>query len=208
MFAIVQAKRALSAIRRSMDENRDYLIEIDSQVGDGDLGLTMTKAFTTADEQMADVEEADLGKFFMQAGMAMSKAAPSTMGTLVGGGFMRAGKAVKGKEGLGPLDLAEFLRAFSDGIMELGKTQPGNKTIVDVLHPVAEAAEKAVANGGGFAELAEAVRRAASEGNEAAKQMVSQHGKAAIYRDQTKGKPDPGATAGVFIIEGLLSALD
>lgn len=208
MFGIDQAKAGLSAIRKKMEENRDYLIEIDSHIGDGDLGLTMVKAFAAADVHVTDSEESDIGKLFMHTGMAMSKAAPSTMGTLIGGGFMRAGKTMIGKTELNTLDFAKFLRAFSDGIMDLGKTKIGNKTIVDVLNPSAEAAEKVVNEGGGFSELVAAVYRAAVAGNEATKHMISQHGKAAVYREQTKGRPDPGATAGLFLIDGLLSSFN
>lgn len=145
MFDIANAKAALHAIRLLMEENQDVLIAIDSAMGDGDLGLTMTKAFRTADEQMTASEESDIGRFFAQAGMIMAKAAPSTMGTLVATGFMRGGKAVRDTSVMSPADLALFFRAFSDGIMERGKTQPGNKTIVDVTDPVASALEDTVA---------------------------------------------------------------
>ena len=202
------AKKALRAIRTLMDANRDRLIELDSAIGDGDLGLTMTKAFAAADEALADSDETDIGKIFSQAGMAMAKAAPSTMGTLVATGFMRGGKAVRGKTALEPADVAAFFRAFADGVMERGKTQPGEKTIVDVLDPVATAAADSVGSGGDMASLAGAAREAGEAGLEAARGMMSQHGKAAIYREQTIGKPDPGATAGLLVIQGFAAALE
>ena len=206
MFDVSQAKAALHAIRLTMEENRDRLIELDSVVGDGDLGLTMSKAFVTADHEVAESSETDVGKLLMQAGMTMAKAAPSTMGTLVGTGFMRGGKALKDKTECSPADIASFFRAFADGVMERGKTKPGNKTIVDVLEPVAVAAESAAA-GGEMATVADAILDAARQGEEAAREMMSQHGKAAIYREQTIGKPDPGAVAGRMIVESFVSVL-
>lgn len=208
MFGVSQAREVLSTIRATMVEKRDFLIELDSVIGDGDLGLTMAKAFTAADEQSASFEDDDIGKFFSQAGMAMAKAAPSTMGTLVGTGFMRGGKALKGKTQIEPTDIAAFFRAFADGLMERGKTAPGEKTIVDVFDPVATACASAVAHGADFGALAKRAREAAYQGREEAKGMMSQHGKAAIYREQTKGKEDPGANAGVFVVEGFVAVME
>lgn len=207
MFGIEQARRALSTIRNTMVEKRDFLIELDSAIGDGDLGLTMSKAFITADDEMAGFDGDDIGKFFSQAGMAMAKAAPSTMGTLVGTGFMRGGKALKGITEAGPREMAAFFRAFADGLMERGKTAPGEKTIVDVFDPVATGSAQVADDGGDLVALADRAVKAAYEGREAAKGMMSQHGKAAIYREQTQGKEDPGANAGVFIVEGIAAAM-
>ncbi|MFW5695096.1 MAG: dihydroxyacetone kinase family protein [Alkalispirochaeta sp.] len=205
MLTIDTAKEILHNLNQVMAENQDYLIQIDSVIGDGDLGLTMSKAFRTADEQLAGADEDDVGMFFAKAGMAMAKAAPSTMGSLVATGFMKGGKAVKGKSEWAAADVATFFRAFSDGVMERGKTQPGNKTIVDVLDPVAGALEAAVDTGADFATLAERAVEAARQGEEAARNMTSQHGKAAIYREQTVGKQDPGAAAGLLIVQGFFS---
>lgn len=201
-----RAKAAIHAIRVLMEENQDGLIEIDGIIGDGDLGLTMVKAFRTADAEITDSGEKDVGKLMAKAGMVMAKAAPSTMGSLVATGFMKGGKAVTGRsEVLGATDVADFFRAFSDGIMERGKTKPGNKTIIDVTDPVATAlAEAATANMDGPA-LAVAAVDAAHAGEILARNMTSQHGKAAVYREQTVGKRDPGASAGVLIIRGFFS---
>lgn len=207
MFGIEQARYALSMIRETMVEKRDFLIELDSAIGDGDLGLTMAKAFTSADDEMAGFDGDDIGKFFAQAGMAMAKAAPSTMGTLVGTGFMRGGKALKGVTDAGPGEMAVFFRAFADGLMERGKTKPGEKTIVDVFDPVATRCAAAADEGSDMTALADRAVEAAHNGREAAKEMMSQHGKAAIYREQTQGKEDPGANAGVFIVEGIAAAM-
>ncbi len=117
-------KSILTRLKQVMDDERDRLIELDQAIGDGDLGLAMTKAFTAAAEEADASEETLPGKLLMRAGMVIAKAAPSTMGTLVATGFMRGGKAVGEAEAIGPGELAAFWRAFVDGIMQRGKTQP------------------------------------------------------------------------------------
>ena len=198
------AKRAIHAIRELMEENRDHLIELDAAIGDGDLGLTMTRAFSAADDGLATLEEPDVGKVLARAGMIMADAAPSTMGTLIATGFMRGGKAIRGKEHLAPEDIAAFFRAFSDGLMERGKSKPGEKTVVDVIEPVAVALAQAPPE---FTALAAAGVEAATAGLEATRDMVAQRGRAAVFRDQTRGRQDPGATAGALVVRGFLSAL-
>lgn len=201
-------KAAIRAIRSLMEANKDYLIELDSIIGDGDLGLTMSKAFRVADETISDSEESDVGNLLIRIGMVIAKAAPSTMGTLIATGFLRGGKVLKERSTLSPGDVAAFFRAFSDGIMERGKTKPGNKTIVDVTIPVAAALEKVSKDPDADGPtLAEAAIKAARTGAENAKQLTSQNGKAAVYREKTVGKPDPGAAAGVLIVEGFFSIM-
>ena len=89
-------KSLLNCFAEVMQENREFLIEQDSIVGDGDLGLTMSDGFQAAAEAVRKSDETDAGKLLYMAGKAMSVAVPSTMGTLMASGFMQAGKALKG----------------------------------------------------------------------------------------------------------------
>ena len=101
-----------------MTENRTVLIELDSVIGDGDLGITMEKGFVAAAQAAQNLSEEEPGAVFMKAGMAMARAAPSTMGTLMSTGLMRGGKAVAGKTELSVLDMKAFLMAFLQGVMD------------------------------------------------------------------------------------------
>jgi dihydroxyacetone kinase-like protein len=201
------AARAVHAVRLLMDEHRDRLVALDQAVGDGDLGLTMTKAFAAADEYAASAAGVTPGKMLMQAGMAIAKAAPSTMGTLVATGFMRGGKAVADAAALDTPALATFFRAFTAGIMERGKTQPGNKTVVDALDPAATALEAAAARRADMRAALTEAATAAENGRAAARQMMSQHGKAAVFREQTIGVDDPGAAVGALILQGFAQSV-
>jgi dihydroxyacetone kinase-like protein len=195
----------MHGLRSLMEEKKDYLVELDATMGDGDLGLTMAKAFISADEEIQGGGEEDIGKILMKAGLTMAKSAPSTMGTLIATGFMRGGKALSGKQELGTADLAEFFRAFVQGLMDRGKAKPGDKTIIDSLHPAAEAL--AAEKDGGLKKALAAALEAAEAGLEATKEMIAQHGRVAYYKEQSLGKVDPGATVGVYIIQGFARAV-
>ena len=103
-------------------EKKDTLTKMDSEMGDGDLGLTMSKGFAglpgIIEEQM---DETNLGGTLMKSGMKLASLIPSTMGTLMASGFMSAGKALKAKSELKPEDMVTFLDAFAEGIKNRGK---------------------------------------------------------------------------------------
>jgi dihydroxyacetone kinase-like protein len=188
-------------IKNIIDANQEKLMELDSVMGDGDLGFTMTKAFAAAYEEAGRSEEKIPGKLLTRLGMVIAKTSPSTMGTLVATGFMKGGKSIDTYEEMGPAELAAFFEAFVKSIMERGKSVPGNKTIIDTLFPAAEALRLSVNES--LAEGISAARDASQKGLEASTKMKAQHGRAAYYQDDSIGKQDGGATVGTFIIEGF-----
>ena len=200
---IQDIRSIVSGIAVLMEEKKEELIRLDGAMGDGDLGLTMEKSFSAARDEAGKIDEPDLGKFLMKIGMAMARAAPSTMGTLMATGFMSGGKAVTGKSALGGAELAAFFEAFAAGIMQRGKSKPGDKTVVDVLLPASQAFSAAVSSGAGLPEAFRKLREAAATGREQAKEMMAQHGRLAYYQEQSRGREDPGAVAGTYVLQGF-----
>jgi len=189
-----------SQLKNIAEKNKEYYIELDSIMGDGDLGLTMVSAFKALAEFAESNTDDDIGLMIMKAGMAMAKAAPSTMGTLMATGFMRGGKKLKGFDKIDITGMKDFWKAFVEGIMDRGKAKPGEKTIVDVLYPAAMAFEEAAARGSDMAGAMRCAKIAAQAGVEATKNMVAQHGRAAYYQEKSKTLQDPGATVGSMVI--------
>jgi dihydroxyacetone kinase-like protein len=194
--------KILQNLKQLFNDSKDFLVDLDSKMGDGDLGLTMSKAFTAAHDEVVNTKETDIGNIFMKAGMVMAKAAPSTMGTLMATGFMRGGKSITGKEEISTADLVDFFQAFVGGIMERGKSKPGEKTVVDSLKPAADTLE-ALKGEDPQKALQEALL-SAERGLEASKDMIAKHGRIAYYKEQSKGQQDPGATAGVILVKGFI----
>jgi dihydroxyacetone kinase-like protein len=196
-------KSIFSILSNKMTEEQELLTQLDSVMGDGDLGLTMTRCFLAAAAEAKKSEEQIPGKLFIKAGLVMAKAAPSTMGTLLATGFMRGGKSVETKQEIDLEALAVFFDSFVRSIMERGKSAPGNKTIIDVLFPVAQSLQKAVSENKNLTVGLEEAYAAAKTGLHASTQMKAQYGRAAYYQDASIGKQDGGATVGVYLIEGF-----
>lgn len=192
----------LARLKTLMEEKKDFLIELDGKVGDSNLGLTMSKGFAAAAEAVAASTEPP-GKLLARAGMAIARAAPSTMGTLVATGFMRGGKALEGVEALGTPEMRRFWEAFLNGILERGKAQPGEKTVIDALAPALKALQEAEVAAAPLPAALRAASTAAAAGVEATKAMVAQRGKAAAFQERTRGLPDAGATVGAMLVEAF-----
>lgn len=189
-------------------EKKDELCEMDAKLGDGDLGLTMSKGYSSLPGLMR--EEAagaggDIGKMLMKAGMKMSSLVPSTMGFLMSTGVMEGGKALKGRTELDGAGLADYLTGFAAGIQKRGKCEAGQRTIYDAVLPAAQAAARTVAEkpAASLDEVISAALEAARTGVEATKDMVPVFGKAAVHAAACAGVPDQGATAGYYKILGL-----
>ena len=200
-FTVQQLKRLLENLANTMKEEKQALIDLDSVMGDGDLGLTMEKVFCGASQKMSTSEESDIGKFLFKAGAAMAEAAPSTMGTLMGSAFMEAGKQLKNRICIAPNEWAIFAAGLKEGITKRGKAQVGEKTIIDVLSPVASALEGKQTNS--VQEILNEALLTAERALEQTKSMQAQHGRAAYYGVKSIGHQDAGATVAYLIYKTL-----
>jgi dihydroxyacetone kinase-like protein len=125
------------------------------------------------------------------------------MGTLTATGFLRASKPLENAQSLGTKEMAAFWLAFRDGIAERGKAKVGEKTIIDVLDPVARKMEEAAAAGTSLPTALADAANVADEALENTRSMVAQHGKAAAFQQKTLGLQDAGATVGVLLLRSM-----
>ncbi len=202
MLSANDFKKLMQHWAEVMVAHRDYLIELDSHVGDSDLGLTMGDGFTAASRAIADSDETDIGKLAYTAGKAMSTAVPSTMGTLMASGLMSVGKALRGKTELDSQGVADLFQAFFDGVQNRGKAQVGDKTFLDGLYGAVESLKVDAAAGGSMTEAAKRAAEAAHRGFLGTKGMIAQFGRAAGRGEQSRDLLDPGAAVADLLMKG------
>ena len=203
MLQASDLKKLMQHWAEVMVQNRDYLIDLDSHVGDSDLGLTMGDGFTAASTAIADMDETDIGKLAYSAGKAMSTAVPSTMGTLMASGFMAAGKALKGITEMDDKTVADFFQAYFDGVQSRGKAQVGEKTFLDGLIGAVESLKADAANGSPLNEAAKHASEAAHQGFLNTKGMPALHGRAGGRGEQSRDLLDPGAAVADLLMKGF-----
>jgi phosphoenolpyruvate---glycerone phosphotransferase subunit DhaL len=206
MSITLQGTDIVNAIRRAgqaLVAQTDYLTSLDQAIGDGDMGITMGKIGAALIEFVDATAVDDIGKYLYQLGTVVNKTAPSTMGTLTAGALMSAGKAMRNKTELEAGDLAAILQAADEGIQSRGKAAPGDKTIVDALHPASEAYATAIQSGASMGKAAEAAIEAAEAGRDRVTPLRSKVGRAGWVGERTEGKVDPGCAMFVLVLKAL-----
>lgn len=191
----------VKSISDIMDENKDYLIELDAQNGDGDLGISMSNGFKALVSFLENNKETDIGKVFMKMSSAFNEASPSSLGTILSFGMLGMSKSLKGKT---QIELIDISQAFENGIktiMDKANSKLGEKTILDSLYYGAETLK----NNSNLSpkEAFEKAFKSASEGSENTKNMKAVHGRASYYGDKSIGILDGGSVVGKLIFEGI-----
>ena len=190
-----------------MEENRETLTKLDAALGDADHGINMDRGFKKVEAMLDSKPTGDIGALLKQAGMTLISSVGGASGPLYGTFFMRAGMAVAGKETLETDDLAALLEQGCRGVMERGRAQAGEKTMVDALLPAARALEEAARKGLDTTDAAGSAAREACRGAKETIPLIARKGRASYLGDRSKGHQDPGATSSCLIIKALHDVL-
>lgn len=204
-ITMAQLPEFFAEIGARFAENEDLLCDMDSKMGDGDLGLTMKKGFGSLPEVIANLDEENFGKKIRKAGMEMTDIIPSTMGMLMGTGVSFGGKALGEKTEMDAEGLVLFLEGFCEGIIKRGKCAKGDRTVLDAIVQAAEDSRAKLSSTPDVTlpEIAKVALEGAEKGVEATKNMVPKFGKAAVHANVAQGVADQGATAGMIMIKGI-----
>lgn len=197
-----EVKEMLLLVAERIIASEPALSEADRNLGDGDHGLGMQRGLTAAREKLQALPaDAAIGTLFSTVGMAMISSMGGASGAIFGTLFRDGGKALAGKETFASEELAAFLQAACEGVMTRGKAKPGDKTMIDALHPAAEAA--AAHAGAPLPEAIAAADAGAEAGKEASKNHIAVFGRARSLGESAIGFPDAGALSVTVILSAM-----
>lgn len=199
MALTVQSLRAgIGKVRAVLETEYVALSELDGKLGDGDLGLTLVKAFRQLEESGPTLE-ADLGRAFGRCAMEVTKVASSSFGTLLATSLLAAAKATKGRTELPWSELSVLLDEALAAMMARGKASLGEKTVLDAVAACANAVK-------GLADPVEQRAKAVVAVDAALREFRGRPcrvGRARIFGDKTIGMDDPGMVAFRTILGAL-----
>jgi dihydroxyacetone kinase-like protein len=198
----------LKATAVVLEENAQYLTDLDSPIGDADHGINMDRGFKTVLGKLPAVVDKDIGTILKTVGMALVTSVGGAGGPLYGSFFMEAGKAVAGKMELSNEDLVNLIDAGLKGVVRIGKTNLNDKTMVDALHPALEALRQAFADGKDTIEALRLMTDAAYKGMKATIPMLAKKGRASYVGERSIGHQDPGATSSYLILRTLMETVE
>ncbi|EDS76797.1 dihydroxyacetone kinase, L subunit [Clostridium botulinum C str. Eklund] len=193
----------LGKISEKIEENKEYLTELDASIGDGDHGLNMTKGFKAVVDKLKDDDGSNIGNILKKAGMALVSNVGGASGPLYGTAFMKAGAKLNGKSQIDVNDFLEVLKEALEGIKMRGKADIDDKTIIDALVPAMDVLQKSLNEGKNDLDILKDVKDAAFKGVEHTKEIIAKKGRASYLGERSIGHQDPGATSCALILEAI-----
>jgi dihydroxyacetone kinase-like protein len=183
-------------------ENKAYLTDLDSAIGDADHGINMDRGM-----QAAGIPQGDVGNLLKTVGMTLVSTVGGAGGPLYGTLFLQMGAATAGRPELSPEDWAGALTKGIEGVVMRGKAELGDKTMVDALVPARDALTSALADGVAFDEALKRSAAGAEEGMVATVPLVARKGRASYLGERSAGHQDPGATSSYLLLRTAAETL-
>jgi dihydroxyacetone kinase-like protein len=195
----------LRNIDEALIEQRGYLTELDSAVGDGDHGTNLARGGTAASAKVDAEKPEYLDELFRMVGMTLISSVGGASGPLYGTFFLRLSLAAGHRQELTPGQLADGLEAGLAGVVERGKPELGDKTMFDAMEPAVRAFRAHLAEG--VSTASRAAFEAAAAGRDATAELVARKGRASYLGERSVGHIDPGAASTALMFEALAEAL-
>ena len=199
------ARRWIELSAADIAEQRDYLVDLDRAIGDGDHGENMDRGFKAAVEALEQAQPGSVAEGLKTVAKTLMSTVGGAAGPLYGTAFLRASKAA----GDGDLDgagVAAVIAGALDGIQARGKATTGEKTMVDAWTPALEAARAAAESGSDPAAVFEAAAAAAEAGAAATEPLRATKGRASYLGERSIGHLDPGAVSTSLILRAAVRA--
>lgn len=197
----------LQAVAVVLEENKDYLTELDAAIGDADHGINMNRGFQKVVSQLPSVADKDIGSILKTVSMTLISSVGGASGPLYGTMFLRASTAVAGKSELTNEDLVALFQAAVDGVVQRGKANLEDKTMLDALSPAVDALKQAVDSGVSTQDALQQAVVAAEQGMKNTIPLVAKKGRASYLGDRSANHQDPGATSLYLMLKTLLSVV-
>ena len=197
----------LRRTKESVTEQRSYLTELDSAIGDADHGSNLTRGFAAVVERLDREPATTIEGLLKTSGMTLVSTVGGASGPLYGTLLLRMAKAAGDADTMTSDQLAAALRAGLDGVVARGKAEFGDKTMIDALTPAVDAFEQAVGSGQDPAGAAAAAASAAAAGRDATEPLVARKGRASYLGERSAGHIDPGSASVTLLLEALAAAL-
>lgn len=194
---VVRWLRGFAAV---VAENRSYLTELDSAIGDADHGTNMDRGMKAALAKVDGLTGDDIGALLRTVGMTLVSTVGGAGGPLYGTLFIQMGMSAKGKSKLQLKDWVAAVDAAVQGVQARGKAEVGDKTMVDALIPARDALKEALAEEASLAEGAERAAVAADLGTRSTIPLVARKGRASYLGERSAGHQDPGATSSYLLL--------
>jgi phosphoenolpyruvate---glycerone phosphotransferase subunit DhaL len=191
----------INLVADRIHEQKQYLTELDSAIGDADHGINMDRGFQAVIPVLPTLPAGDIGGLFKGIAMKLISTVGGASGPLYGTFFLRMSPGTAGKAEMTLPEFADAVDAGIEGLVVRGKAEPGDKTMLDVWFPARDALRAGVEAGNPPADVLAAMVEAAEQGMLATIPLVARKGRASYLGERSAGHQDPGATSSHLLIK-------
>jgi phosphoenolpyruvate---glycerone phosphotransferase subunit DhaL len=206
-FSYDQVYAWVRAFAAAMAENKEYLTELDSAIGDADHGINMNRGMQAVLAKLEGDRQPDAGALLKTVGMTLVSTVGGASGPLYGTLFLQMGSSAAGKPELSDEDWAAALAAGVAGVQRRGKAELGDKTMIDALVPAVQGLRSSLAGGSAAGEALHRSAEAAREGMIATIPLVARKGRASYLGERSADHQDPGATSSWLLLRTAAETL-
>lgn len=198
-----QMAAIIEGMAKKIEAEKEYLTELDNEIGDGDHGINLARGFGAVEKKLPSLAGGDIGVLLKGVGMQLVSTVGGASGPLYGTAFMKAGMACKGLTEIDGPAFVKAMEAAVDGIKMRGKATEGEKTMLDALCPALKVMQDDVAAGKSLKEALQDAAQAAEKGVEYTKTIIATKGRASYLGERSLGHQDPGATSSLYLLQVL-----
>lgn len=197
-MSIQVVQTIFESILETISAKEDELGKLDAVAGDGDHGIGMVRGLKAAHKTTQDTSTTSPSQLISDAGASFSDAAGGSSGALVGILIITTGNKLQ-DDSMDTVHVAEALELGLTRMCKLGKSGPGQKTMIDTLDPFITSLKTQVDKP--LSDAWQAALPAAEDGMNATATMTSQKGRAAKLGERSKGHKDPGAVSMFYMLQ-------
>ena len=198
-----QMAAIIEGMAKKIEAEKEYLTELDNEIGDGDHGINLARGFEAVEKKLPSLAGGDIDDLLKGVGMQLVSTVGGASGPLYGTAFMKAGMACKGLTEIDGPAFVKAMEAAVDGIKMRGKATEGEKTMLDALCPALKVMQDDVAAGKSLKEALQDAAQAAEKGVEYTKTIIATKGRASYLGERSLGHQDPGATSSLYLLQVL-----
>jgi len=192
-----ELRALIRAMAQRVGSERVALNRLDADLGDGDHGTSISRAFAVAVEEVEALEQPSLSAIWLATAKALMNRMGGASGAIFGTFFLKGVASLRDADRLHKDAMGALLAAGLDGVKARGKADVGDKTMVDALEPAVAAFDAA----DDFASGWRAAAAAARTGAESTRDLVARQGRAKFLGERAIGRQDPGATTIALMFE-------
>jgi len=190
----------IKSIADTIERNEEEVTALDQVCGDGDHIINLQRGIDALIQQSTEFTELDWKPALQKIGMTLLTTMGGASGSLFGTLFISMSKAIVETDSLTQAGFSDAYMQGVEAVKKRGKSDAGEKTMLDVLIPVAEVMQQGVVSADKLAVFLENVSQAAVQGMESTKDMLATKGRASYLGDKTIGHIDAGARTSQLMI--------